>query len=104
MPGTVGTIITKDNILYDYHDYAFIPEDMKGKMTKKGISEGIKLKKATIKKLNEYIEKNIVGKAFQFDRIIEDANYNVTIDYNTFLYQIDNYPDIYCDLVNIIEK
>ena len=60
MPGNSGTIITKDNKLYRYHEYYRIPEDMQDKVTKEGLTEGTQLSEETVEKLKNYIEKNLI--------------------------------------------
>ena len=79
---------------------------MKKEVAKKGISEGKEIKKITIKKLNDYIEKNIinVNGVKPWPGLICDASYHVTINYNDKKIDIDDDVELYDDLMEIIEK
>ena len=103
-PGIEGTIITKDNKIYIYHEYDFVSEDLKDIVSRKGISEGKEVKKGTIEKLNDYIKNNIEGKSFLTAYQIDDASFHIVVDYNNKIYEIDDYPNIFSGLMEIIEK
>jgi hypothetical protein len=107
MPGTDGTIITKDNKIYNYHDYWKVPEDKMDIIPLQYISEGKEIKPITIKKLNNYIKKHLTCdgliRPFMPLRIC-DASFQIFFDYNNEINEIYNKPDIYSDIVNIIEK
>ena len=109
MPGTDGTIITKDNKIYNYHDYYRVPEYAPwypgGRVPLKYISEGKEVKTITIKKLNNYAKKVATSLLLQFPRgIFTDAHFKVVINYNDQLYKIENNDAVYYKIMNIIEK
>lgn len=107
MPGTDGTIITKDNKIYNYHDYWKVPDDKKEKIPLQYISEGKEIKPITIKKLNNYIKKNLTDDGLIIPMMqfrLYDASFHIFFDYNNEIKEIYNQPDIYSDIVDIIEK
>ena len=105
MPGTDGTIITKDNKVYNYHDYWEVPEEMKDKIPLQYISEGKELKPTTIKKLNNYIKKHIAEKWLcPTGSLMYDAHFHLTINFNNELIELTNYDYINYKIMDIIEK
>ncbi len=105
MPGTDGTIITKDNIIYNYHDYWKVPDNKKDKIPLQYISEGKEIKPITIKKLNNYIKKHIADELLcPIANFFYDASFHLTVNYNSKLFELTNYDYMNYKIMNIIEK
>ena len=101
MPGTTGIIITNDKKIYYYHKYHHVPENLKDKTKLEDISEGRIIDEDIYLKLVNYLEENIIGKEFEYIRIM-DAGVKISGTLNNNSFNINNHFDIYNDLKKII--
>lgn len=101
-PGVNSILITKDKKIYYYHQYHRIPISLEEKITKEGLTEGIKISDKKYQKLINIIKEKIINKNYEPNHIF-DASFYIKGNYNNQNFNIINHPDLYNEIYKIIK-